>query len=135
VLRLLEANGIRCELPTFFIWEGNTMYLTQAAAMKLLAELKERLRAFGLSFDYMSEEVLPTRPAIDKFRASSSASRQWARPWHFGINDLEALAAEAALTVVDGITTGELHRAYWSSQPLDSIIYQHYSLCTLRHDA
>jgi hypothetical protein len=103
--------------------------------MKLLAELKERLRAFGLSFDYMSEEVIAYATGDRQVSSFVERFAVMGAPWHFGINDLEALATEAALTVVDGITTGELHRAYWSSQPLDSIIYQHYSLCTLRHDA
>ena len=30
VVPLLEANGFDCDLPSFFIWEGNTMYLTEA---------------------------------------------------------------------------------------------------------
>ena len=30
VLPLLEANGFDRDLPSFFIWEGNTMYLTEA---------------------------------------------------------------------------------------------------------
>lgn len=132
VLRLLEANGFKRELPTFFIWEGNTMYLTKAAVMKVLAELRDRVRAFSLSFDYMSEEVIayatgdqPTSSFVERFAAMGA-------PWHFGINNLPALAEEAALTVMDAVTIAELHRAYWPGRPLDSIIYQHYSLCTLK---
>ncbi|MGH6869003.1 MAG: hypothetical protein ACREDA_09080 [Methylocella sp.] len=53
-------------------------------------------------------------------------------PWRFGVNDLEALAEEAAMTVVDNVRTAELHRTYWPNQPLDAIIYDYYSLCTLR---
>ena len=34
-LRLLETNGFRFELPAYFIWEGNTMYLTRASVIFL----------------------------------------------------------------------------------------------------
>jgi hypothetical protein len=53
-------------------------------------------------------------------------------PWRFGVNDLAALAEEAAMTVVDNVRFAELHRAYWPSQPLDENIYDYYSLCTLK---
>ena len=53
VLPLLEANGFDRGLPSFFIWEGNTMYLTEADAMKVLRDLKAGVRAFSIAFDYM----------------------------------------------------------------------------------
>ena len=135
VLPLLEANGFRCELPTFFIWEGNTMYLTRAAAMQVLTELKDRVRAFSLSLDYMSEEVIAYATGDSQVSDFVERFAAMGAPWHFGINDLHAVAQEAGLTVVDTITAGELHRTYWPSQPLDSVIYQHYSLGTLKHEA
>ena len=135
VLRLLEPNGFRGDLPTFFIWEGNTMYLTRAAVMKVLRELREGVPEFSLSFDYMDEAVVAR--ATGDPRVSSFVERFAAMgaPWHFGIDDLDALAEEADMTVADAVTVAELHRAYWPGRPLDSIIYQHYSLCTLSHTA
>lgn len=131
VLPLLEANGFKCDVPTFFIWEGNTMYLTRDAVMKVLVELKERVSAFSLSFDYMSEEVIAyatgdpgTSGFVERFAAMGA-------PWHFGLNDLDALAEEASLRVVDAAKVAELHRAYWPGRPLASLIYEHYSLCTV----
>jgi methyltransferase (TIGR00027 family) len=40
-LKLLEANGFRRDVPSHFIWEGNTMYLTRPAVMAVLKELVE----------------------------------------------------------------------------------------------
>ncbi len=57
-LRLLETNGFRFEVPTYFIWEGNTMYLTGASVRRVLAELTKRVRQCNISFDYMAEEVI-----------------------------------------------------------------------------
>jgi methyltransferase (TIGR00027 family) len=130
-LRMLETNGFRFELPSYFIWEGNTMYLTRASVRKILADLRKRVGQFTISFDYMAEEVIAN--TTGDLRISNSVARFAAMgaPWRFGVNDLESLAEEAGMTIVDNVRTAELHRTYWPSQPLDAIIYDHYSLCTL----
>lgn len=134
-LRLLETNGFRFELPTYFIWEGNTMYLSRAAVTKVLADIRKRVEQFSISFDYMAEEVIEY--ATGDQRTSNFVERfaEIGAPWNFGVNDLEALAREAAMSIVDNVRTTYLHRTYWPSQPLDSIIYEHYSLCTLKPSA
>jgi len=107
------------------------MYLTRAAVMKVLGELRDGVRAFALSFDYMDEAVVAratgdvgTTSFVERFAAMGA-------PWHFGVDDLNALAADATLTVADAVTVADLHRAHWPGRPLDSIIYEHYALCTL----
>ena len=52
-------------------------------------------------------------------------------PWHYGIDDVGALAAETGLTLADATTVADLHRKFWPERPLESIVYEHYSLCTL----
>jgi methyltransferase (TIGR00027 family) len=130
-LRLLETNGFRFELPAYFIWEGNTMYLTGASVRKILADLRKRVGQFTISFDYMAEEVIAhatgdqrTSNFVDRFAAMGA-------PWRFGVNDIEALAQDAAMTIVDNLRIAELHRTYWPSRPLDSNMYDYYSVCTL----
>ena len=132
VLPLLVSNGFDASLPSFFIWEGNSMYLIRPTVMKVLADLRERVRQFAISFDYMDEAVVArttgergTTAFVERFAAMGA-------PWHFGIDDLDALADEAAMTIADAVTVGHLHRAYWPDRPLESIIYDHYSLCTLK---
>jgi hypothetical protein len=96
-----------------------------------LADLKEGVRDFGISFDYMDEAVvarttgdLQTTGFVERFAAMGA-------PWHFGIDDLGAIEDEAGMTVADCATIADLYRTYWPNVPLDSIIYEHYSLCTL----
>jgi methyltransferase (TIGR00027 family) len=132
VLPLLGAYGFDCDLPSFFIWEGNTMYLTEADAMKVLRDLKARVRQFSISFDYMDKAVVArttgepaTTGFVERFAAMGA-------PWHYGIDDLEALAAATGMTVADVRTVGDLHRQFWPERPLESIIYDHYTLCTLQ---
>ena len=134
VLGLLERNDFKAEWPTIFLWEGNTMYLKRPAAMKVLREIRENVSRFSLAFDYMDEAVVArttgdpdTTSFVERFAAMGA-------PWHFGIDDLDALAEDAAMTVADAVTLAALHRAYWPDRPLDSIIYEHYSLCTLKRD-
>ena len=131
-LPLLEANGFDRDLPSFFIWEGNTMYLTEADAKKVLRDLKAGVRAFSIAFDYMDNAVVAkttgeagTTTFVERFAAMGA-------PWHYGIDDVGALAAETGLTVADATTVADLHRTFWPGQPLESIVYEHYSLCTLK---
>lgn len=135
VLPLLEANGFRRDMPAFFIWEGNTMYLTRAAVMKVLRDLRERVRAFSLSFDYMDEAVVAqttgdagTTSFVARFAAMGA-------PWRFGLDDLNALAKDAAMTIADAMTVAALHREFWPERSLDSIVYEHYTVCTLEPNA
>jgi methyltransferase (TIGR00027 family) len=132
VLPLLARGGFDTDLPSFFIWEGNTMYLTRAAAMKVLDDLRGGVRNFSISFDYMDEAVVAratgdpqTTGFVERFAAMGA-------PWLFGIDDLGAIADEASMTIADAVAVGELHRTCWPREPLDSIIYEHYSLCTLK---
>ncbi len=108
------------------------MYLTGASVRRVLADLRKRVRQLNISFDYMAEEVI-ARTTGDQ-RNSNFVERFAAMgaPWRFGVNDLAALAEEAARTVVDNVKFAELHRTYWPSRPLDAIIYDNYSLCTLK---
>jgi methyltransferase (TIGR00027 family) len=135
VVSLLEANGFDCDLPSFFIWEGNTMYLTEADATKVLRDLRAHVRQFSISFDYMDKAVvarttgeLQTTAFVERFAAMGA-------PWHYGLDDLEALAAETGLTVAGAATIGELHRKFWPERSLESIIYEHYTVCTLEPNA
>jgi O-methyltransferase involved in polyketide biosynthesis len=111
------------------------MYLTKPAVMAVLKELVASVGRFSLSLDYLSEEIIAgttgdraTSDFVNRFAAMGA-------PWRLGFNDLDAVAAEAGLTVVDVVSIGELHRALWPDQPADWTIDKHYFLCTLKHAA
>jgi hypothetical protein len=50
-------------------------------------------------------------------------------PWHYGISDVRSLADKAAATMLENVKMANLHRACWSTQSLDSPIYDYYSIC------
>ena len=58
LVRLLAKNGFDFDLPTYVIWEGNTMYLIRRTVLKVLTDLRGRISNFAISFDYMSEAVI-----------------------------------------------------------------------------
>jgi methyltransferase (TIGR00027 family) len=130
LVRLLKLNGFDFGLPTYVIWEGNTMYLTRPTVLKVLTDL--RGSNFAISFDYMSEAVIEHATGD---AGTSSFVRRFAEmgaPWHFGVDDLEELAREAGMIVADNVKVASLYRTYWPNQPLDdSAFYNNYSLCTL----
>jgi methyltransferase (TIGR00027 family) len=135
VIALLEANGFDRGLPSFFIWEGNTMYLTSTHVMKVLNDLKDNVRRFAISFDYMDEAVVGMTTGEEGATAFVERFAGMGAPWTYGLDDLPALAHEAGLAVADATTVGKLFRLYWPDRPMQSVIYDHYGLCTLRSPA
>jgi methyltransferase (TIGR00027 family) len=131
VLPLVEANGFDRTLPTFFIWEGNTMYLTREMDMNVLRELKNGLASFGIAFDYMSDDVIACATGDDGVTGFVERFAAMGAPWITGFNDVAAIAKEAGLVVADNTTTADLHRAYWPGRPIATRMFDHYSLCTL----
>jgi methyltransferase (TIGR00027 family) len=135
VIALLEANGFDMSLPSFFIWEGNTMYLTRTHVMKVLTDLNDNVRRFAISFDYMDQAVVGMTTGEEGATAFVERFAAMGAPWTYGIDDLPALAREAGLAVADATTVGRLFRLYWPDRPMQSVIYDHYGLCTLRSPA
>jgi hypothetical protein len=57
-------------------------------------------------------------------------------PWYFGVDDLDALATEAGMIVLDRVKMTDLHRQHWPNRPLDALaFYDRYFLCTLTPDS
>ncbi len=135
VIRMLAAHGFDPRLPTFFIWEGNTMYLTKDAVMTVLRDLKENVSRVAISFDYMDEAVVDMTTGEAGATAFVERFAAMGAPWTFGFSDLAGLAREAGLAVADATTMGNLFRTYWPERTMHSVIYDHYGICTLTSTA
>jgi hypothetical protein len=49
-------------------------------------------------------------------------------PWYFGVDDLDTLATEAGMIVVDQVKMTDLHRQHWPNRPLDILaLYDNYA--------
>ena len=131
LIDLLAQHGFDVDLPAYFIWEGNTMYLSLDTNKRILAEIRNRVRRFRVSFDYMTEEVITKTtgdPGITKLVESFAAM---GAPWLSGFRDVRSLAKELQLTLIENVKTADLFRAYWLGRPMMSPIFNLYSLCTL----
>jgi len=131
LFELLKKSDFDTEHLTHFIWEGNTMYLGEAAVDEVLADIARHVRQFTISFDYVSEDLIlkttgdpEITGVVDRFAAMGA-------PWIYGISDIRGLAEKAAISISENVKVADLYRTYWAGQPLDSAIYDHYSICTL----
>lgn len=131
LVQLLAANGFDFALPTYVIWEGNTMYLNRTAVIAVLRDLRSKISKLVISFDYLTETVINYATGDEGISGFVKRFADMGAPWTFGIDDLDNFASEARLAVVDKIKTADLYRTYWPSRSPDSIWYDNYSLCTL----
>ena len=131
LLSLLGANGFDSNLPTYIIWEGNTMYLNRSAVLGVLTDLRSSVARFAISFDYLTEAVIKDATGDERISAFVERYAEMGAPWAFGIDDLAALADDAGLTVVNNIKLAELSRTFWPNRELDSKWYDNYAVCTL----
>jgi methyltransferase (TIGR00027 family) len=134
-IHLLISKGFDCSRPTHFIWEGNTMYLTVASVRQVMADIARHVRQFTLSFDYFEEAVITEATGDAAATLIAKRFAAMGAPWRTGIDDIQRLAEDVAMRVVDNVATAELHRAYWPGQAMDSAIFDYYFLCTLRSPA
>jgi methyltransferase (TIGR00027 family) len=131
LIGLLQSNGFDLDAATYFIWEGNIMYLPFSAGTETLRELNRYVKRFWLSFDYLSESVVRKRTGDPGLTALVVMFVDIGAPWVSGIDDSLYFAREVGLEVVENITTGELYRRY-RGRGGSSPIFPHYSICTLK---
>jgi len=132
---LLEQNGFDCGLPSYFIWEGNTMYLPIDGTRKVLAELRSHVKRFRVSFDYMAESVISKTTGDPGITTLVESFANMGAPWLSGIKDVKGLAWDLGLDVVENFRMAELHQAYGVTRPMSSPIFNYYAVCTLGHES
>jgi len=131
LIRLLAQHGFDFNAATYFIWEGNTMYLPMESNRHILTELRQYVRRFRLSFDYMAEAVISHTTGDPGIRSLVESFAAMGAPWVSGIRDVQALASEVRLEVIENFKTADLYRRYWGDRPMMSPIFSYYSVCTL----
>ncbi len=131
LIDLLRRNGFDFDLPTYVIWEGNTMYLRMNENKRIVTELREHVKQFRLSFDYMADSVISKTTGDPGVTRLVESFESMGAPWFSGIRDIQSFAREMRMTIVDNFRTSELFRAYWLDRPMTSPIFNFYSVCTL----
>jgi hypothetical protein len=99
--------------------------------LNVLKELRRNVAKFAISFDYLTEAVIKYATGDERISAFVKRFAEMGAPWTFGIDDLDALADDSGLTVVNHVNMAELFRTFRPRQQLDSSWYDNYAVCTL----
>ena len=134
VIELLDRRDFDFGLPTYFIWEGNTMYLPLDGTRHVLAQLKKYVTRFQVSFDYMADAVISRTTGDAGITRLVESFAAMGAPWVSGIRDIHSLACELGLALIDNFKTAELHQKYWVGRSMSSPIFNFYSVCTMGLD-
>lgn len=68
----LLISGLNKNLPTFFLWEGNTFYLQKEMVLTILKRLSETFPKLIISFDFMHPQIEQEKKTIDNFAKKES---------------------------------------------------------------
>ena len=131
LIEMLGRNGFDFDLPTYLIWEGNTMYLPIESDRYILSELKHYVKRFRLSFDYMAEAVITKTTGDAEVTRVVENFAQMGAPWVTGIRNVHDLANEFGLNVLDNFTTTDLYKVYRPGRSTTTQLFEYYSLCTV----
>lgn len=121
----MEGKGFDSTLDTFFLWEGNTMYLSVEDIIGLLKRIGLRMDRFRISFDYLSERLLrlDQRPKegklIDEFDNMGA-------PWRTGFDDIAEVADKADLKILKNSFVIDCVDGYHLEEYIND-----YSICTM----
>jgi methyltransferase (TIGR00027 family) len=131
MIDLLEQNGFDTDLPSYFIWEGNTMYLPLDGTKQVLVELRNHVKHFRVSFDDMAESVIAKTTGDPGITTLVESFGSMGAPWLSGIKDVTSVARELGLNLIEKFRMAELHQEYGLTRPIASPIFNYYAVCTL----
>jgi methyltransferase (TIGR00027 family) len=132
LMALLARSGFDPDLRTYIIWEGNTMYLPVESNKAIMEQLRDNLRQFHLSFDYLAMSVIAKSTGEVGLTRLAERFANMGAPWVTGFDDIWALAKDAKLQVIDNFTIGDLYRGYRPFVSQNRPIFgPFYSVCTL----
>jgi len=133
LIALLSRSGFNPELPTYVIWEGNTMYLPMESTIAIIGHLRDNLRNFQLSFDYLAKAVVTKTTGDAGLTRMAEGFAHMGAPWVTGFDNIRELANDVKLKVSENVTSGDLSPRYrLFASPARPIFGPFYSICTLR---
>jgi methyltransferase (TIGR00027 family) len=131
LIDLLKRNGFDFGVPTYFIWEGNVMYLPLDTVKEILTEIGAHVTRFRASFDYLGEAVISKTTGDQGITTLVESFAAMGAPWLSGIRDIRNFTRELGLDLLEHFKTSELSRTYRGDRPIGSPIFDFYSICTL----
>jgi methyltransferase (TIGR00027 family) len=144
---VLAAGGYDPKQKTFFLWEGVTMYLPEAAVRDTLRWISQQAPGSVLVFDFAYKSLIDSivainrpgwQPPNEQARLGSERLRQiakWGEPWIFGVPDdhskefLNELGLEHRETIAMASTEAARRYLGWDQDsPFPASIRQFYAI-------
>ena len=97
----LQEAGFDPDLPSLFIWEGNTMYLPQDLIVEFLNHLATQLPAFTIAFDYMSTSVINRTSGIASVTKAFDYFAERFTPFITGFDDPGIFEQTTPLKIIE----------------------------------
>ncbi len=133
LISLLKQNEFDFELPTYFLWEGNTTLLAKKDVIFVLEQIRDNVNTFRLSFDYMSEQVICRTTGYQDINDYIDKYESMYAPWITGFEKIASLAEELNLKVIENFSTADLHAQYRPLRSRESNLFKFYFVCTLEN--
>lgn len=133
LIALLKQSELDFQQPTYFLWEGNTTLLAKKDVIFIIEQMRDHFKFFKLSFDYMSEKVIARTTGYQDINDYIDKYESMYAPWITGFENIETLAEELKLKIIDNFSTAELHQQYRPQRSLESNLLKFYFVCTLEN--
>lgn len=123
---LHQTDDFNLELPTFFIWEGGSMYFQEEKVGAVLNSINNLMsRDSYIWLDYVSEDLVKDVTGVAAAENFMKNMRRMGEPFINGYNNISILAEKYNLTIQQDIHSGTVLN-------FEEDIYKHYSFCILR---
>lgn len=132
LMGLLESSHFNAQLPTYFLWEGNVTYLKKGEIIAVLDVIRNRVRQFELSLDYMSDQVINKTTGYAELDDYMEQLERRGASWITGFKDMNCFTRNLGLNIIETYSAAQLHERYRPQIPLPSFIFQFYFVCTIR---
>lgn len=125
----LFASGYQSDVPTLFVWEGVTYYLTAEAVDQTLTFVRDHAAPSSvLLFDYVYAEALTPKPED----ALTQRLRRMGEPLIFGIpqGEIEPFLKERGLLLRTLVTHVELEQLYFQGKTNNRQVASMYAIAS-----
>jgi methyltransferase (TIGR00027 family) len=130
---LLKSCGFKADMETYFIWEGNTMYLPVDEIFTFLNQIRTEILCFRISFDYLSEEMIQRNTGFEGAASLVNGFAKMGAPWVTGFASIQQIAEQTGFVILENKWVTEVVEPSPFRETLSRDIFRHYSVCTLSH--
>ena len=131
MIPFLKSAGFLFDGPAYFIWEGNSVYLSPEDDAWVLRTLRDEVKDFRISFDYNSEKLINRTTGHEDLNKFMDQFSGMSAHWITGFDKIEPLAEQAGLKLIDNYSMWDLFHKYRPKHIQESGIFRYYSVCTL----